>query len=79
MLTRKQLAELAFSALGKKPSLLPVPRWVMVLSGAMVRVFNPRLGQFLSFVAVVTTQDCLAPVAGTARLQPYFEALARRG
>lgn len=79
VLTRKEIAVMAFAALGKKPSLVPMPRWVMVSAGATLRIFNPRMGQFLSFVAMVTTQDCIAPMTGEARLQAYFDALARRG
>jgi uncharacterized protein YbjT (DUF2867 family) len=77
-LTRREIAQQAFISLGKKPSLIPVPRFMMVFGAMMLSLFNARLSQFLKFVAIATTQDCIAPVAGSLRLKDYFDELAKR-
>lgn len=75
--TRREIAQQAFTSLGKKPSLITVPRFMMSFGAFMLRLFNARLSQFLEFVAIVTTQDCIAPVNGSLRLRDYFDELAK--
>ncbi len=76
--TRRDIARQAFLSLGKKPSFMPVPRFLMRFGAFISRLFNPRLSQFLEFVALVTTRDCIAPVNGSLRLKDYFDELAKR-
>jgi len=78
VLTRRELAELAFKAVGKAPRLVPVPAWAMEAAAAGYGMVNPRMGEFLRFVNRVSTVDCVAPLAGALRLQAYLEAAARR-
>jgi uncharacterized protein YbjT (DUF2867 family) len=77
VLSRRDLAALAFTALGRPPRLLPVPAWVMRAAAGAVGVFNPRLGQFLRFVVLVSTSDCVAPAVGTRRLADAFSQTAK--
>lgn len=76
ILTRREIAELAFAAVGKRPRILRLPASSMELGGSVTRIFNQRLGEMLEFVARVATVDCIAPVAGGRKLSDYLNALA---
>ncbi|TNE49312.1 MAG: SDR family oxidoreductase [Deltaproteobacteria bacterium] len=72
MLTRREMAGLAFQALGKKPRLIPVPAFLFRLGSVLLRPFHPRLSQMLQFVEAVSTHDALAPQIGTRTLSDYY-------
>ena len=76
-LTRREIAELAFAAVGKRPRIMRIPGSLMELGGAVTKIFNPRLGEMLEFVARVATVDCIAPVAGSHKLSDYLNGLAQ--
>jgi uncharacterized protein YbjT (DUF2867 family) len=72
--TRRRIAELAFESLGKRPRLLPVPRWFAKCGGASLLPLNPRAAHFTLFAAHIMTHDCLAPHVGSRCLRDYFRA-----
>lgn len=77
ILTRRQMAELAFQAIERRPRVLPVPALLMRLAAALVGLFDRRRGELFAFVARVSTTDCVAPQRGRRRLGEFFEGLAR--
>jgi uncharacterized protein YbjT (DUF2867 family) len=76
ILTRRQIAETAFAAVGRKSRIASVPPAMMRGSARMLGLFNPRKAELLTFAASVTTADCVAPRVGTLRLADYFRELA---
>jgi uncharacterized protein YbjT (DUF2867 family) len=78
-LTRRQIAELAFAACGRRPRLLAVPVWLMRLIAWLYGLGNRRMADLLAFVIPASTKDCIAPVVGRRMLRLYFEEVAKRG
>ncbi|HKQ79109.1 MAG TPA: NmrA family NAD(P)-binding protein [Blastocatellia bacterium] len=78
VLTRRQIAELAFMALGKKPRLLASPVWPMRIVAGLYGIVNRRMGEFLRFIILASTNACVAPAIGSRRLRPYFEQEAQK-
>jgi uncharacterized protein YbjT (DUF2867 family) len=78
VLSRRQLAELAFRAVDKPPRLLALPVWVLRVVAWMYGLANRRMAELLSFVIPVSTHDCIAPATGTRAIGAYFDELARR-
>jgi uncharacterized protein YbjT (DUF2867 family) len=76
VLSRRQIAELAFAALEQPPRFLSAPAWSMRATAAVARPFNPRLGELLAFVTAVSTTRCVAPAHGARRLGAYLRARA---
>lgn len=72
ILTRRQIAELAFQALGRKPRVMKTPPSMMRLSARMIGLVNPRAGDFLDFIIPASVADSLAPSHGTRTLGPYL-------
>jgi uncharacterized protein YbjT (DUF2867 family) len=73
-LTRREEAELAFAAIGKKPRLIRLPA---PLLGAAVRLLRPRdrrRAEMLEFIAAIGRTDMLAPAHGERRLGEYLES-----
>jgi len=76
-LSRRQIAELAFAACGKRPRLMAIPVWLMRLSGWLYGLVNRRMADLLAFVIPASTKDCVAPAVGRRLLGPYFEEVAK--
>jgi len=74
--SRREIAELAFAVLGKRPRLLPVPVWLAKTLAGGLRCVNPRAGHFLAFAAHVMTHPCIAPRLGTRQLVDALRARA---
>lgn len=77
ILTRKQIYELAFAALGKPPKFLSVPAALMRWGGKLAQWWNPRMAELLEFAACVSTHDGIAPTVGTHTLADYFAEAAK--
>jgi len=75
-LSRHQIAEAAFTALGRPVRLVKMPVWAMTLVRLIYGVFNRRMGEFLSFMQLVATHECVAPSSGTRRLLDHFKGRA---
>jgi uncharacterized protein YbjT (DUF2867 family) len=77
--TRREIAELAFAALGRKPKVSSLPPWLVRAMLKPVRLFDRRLYDFFDFGVAVSTRDLVAPPAGTRSLKRYFDQLAGGG
>lgn len=77
LLSRKQVFELAFEALGKTPRFLPMPLPVMNGLAGLAGLFDKRMGDLMRFAAQVSSTDCVAPQVGQQHLRDYFQALAK--
>ncbi len=74
--TRRELAELAFAALGKPPRIRHMPVWTRPILGHFLR-FRPRQSRDVShFIAESSLADLVAPAHGTRTLDDYFKGLA---
>lgn len=71
--TRKQIFELAFRILNKKPRFIRVPGAAISAQSRIMSYFNPRVSQLLQFLQQVSKVDVVAPAYGTHRLGTYFE------
>ena len=78
VLSRRRIAELAFAAAGRPPRFRGVPGWLMRGAMWVGRPFHPRITQFLSFIAAISTQDLIAPPRGRRRLEDAFVEYAAR-
>ncbi|MCU0424608.1 MAG: SDR family oxidoreductase [Candidatus Kapabacteria bacterium] len=75
--TRKEIVQMAFRAVGKKPRLSHIPFRVMRFGSRFAGLFNRRIGEMIAFAAVVATKECVAPTVSTEyRLEEYFRNLA---
>jgi uncharacterized protein YbjT (DUF2867 family) len=75
--TRREVAELAFAALGKPPRIVTAPSWAPHVLGSIIRPFAPRIGELMSFLGTVSRDDFVAPVHGTQSLAAYYATLSK--
>jgi uncharacterized protein YbjT (DUF2867 family) len=78
VLSRREIIELAFAAVQKKPKVSSMPAGMFRAAGRMMGLFNPRLGELLPFVVFVSTRDIVVPSAGQLRLVDAFREFAAR-
>ncbi len=76
VLTRRQIFELAFRALDKKPRFVRIPGAAIGAQSKVVSLFNPRVSQLMAFLHQVSQVDAVAPAYGENRLASYFEEKA---
>lgn len=76
ILTRRQIGELAFQAVRKKPRFVSSPPVMMRLSARLIGVVNPRARDFLDFIIQASLADCVAPAHGRHTLGPYLASKA---
>lgn len=76
VLTRRQIAEAAFAAYGKKPRTISVPPAVFLLMAFLLRPLLPRMGDLMEFLAKVSTTDGIAPSYGKACIAAYYKERA---
>ena len=76
ILTHREIARLAFTALGKRERITSVPIWVMRAVVAVTRAFNRHQGGLLAFFTEAMTADAVAPRAGSRRLAQHFQELS---
>ncbi len=65
--TRREIAELAFKVIGKRPLVMSVPPGLFRFGAKVVGWVNPRMGDLLEFVTAVSLTDCVAPKVGRQR------------
>jgi uncharacterized protein YbjT (DUF2867 family) len=73
--SRRQIVELAFEVLGKKPRIKRVPPWLFRGMIAPMRLVNPRIHALMAFGAAVSAIDVVAPATGRRDLRSYFQSL----
>jgi uncharacterized protein YbjT (DUF2867 family) len=76
--TRKEIAELAFQALGTKSRTVPMPAFAFGLARALISPFDKRMRDLIEFIGAVSVSDGVAPAVGTHRLADYFREEAAR-
>jgi uncharacterized protein YbjT (DUF2867 family) len=76
--TRREITEMAFDVLQRKPKLMSVSPGLFKAMIRPLKVVNPRFHALLDFGIAVTQIDCLAPAYGTQRLRGYFREAAAR-
>ena len=78
ILSRQQIGELAFAALGKSARFRHMPAWVVRSVATLVRPFNARMADITRFYLAASSHDCVAPAHGERKIGAYFEQLARK-
>ena len=71
-LTIRQIAETAFSAVGKRPRIHSLPVGLTRGATSIVRLFSRHTADLLAFQTAVLTRDMVAPAAGTLTLLEHF-------
>ncbi|MGH9397977.1 MAG: SDR family oxidoreductase [Terriglobia bacterium] len=74
--TYQEIAETAFSVLGKTPKIRHVPVWMARSVASTLRPFSKRLYGIATALTTMTQTDCEAPKAGTRTLKDYYQELA---
>jgi len=77
VLRYREIAELAFRAIGKPPRITHVPVWMMRSAIAATRPFSTHQAELLAFFTTAMTREGVAPATGRRRLGEHFERLAR--
>ena len=77
VLTYRQMAELAFDALGKPTKVRTVPSWLTTAALAVVRPLNPQLHTVGTFMRTALTHDVVGQPCGTHHLADHYATLAR--
>jgi uncharacterized protein YbjT (DUF2867 family) len=72
VMTREDIARMAFEAVGKEPRILRIPRPMLLACAALVRRVHPHLGEVLEFSTHAFTSEFVAPTRGRRRLAEYF-------
>jgi uncharacterized protein YbjT (DUF2867 family) len=75
IMTYREIAELAFESLDKKPRISSVPFWLMKATVVLTKVFSKHQGELLAFFTTAMTSDVVAPAAGTHTLRDYYRGL----
>jgi uncharacterized protein YbjT (DUF2867 family) len=78
IVTRHEMGELAFAALGTAPRFMRMPSWLMRTAAVTLYPFLPRVADLLGFFNAVGAVDLVAPAHGTRTLGAYFKELARQ-
>jgi uncharacterized protein YbjT (DUF2867 family) len=76
VMTRREIGEAAFAAIGAPPRFRAVPAAGVRAAMVVGRAFHPRIAQFMKFLAAISTRDLIAPPRGRARLVDAFAAHA---
>lgn len=77
VLTREDIVDLAFEAVGRRPRVLHLPLWMLTVGARLLRHVHPRLAEVTDFTARALTHDFLAPEVGTRRLGDHFGSSRR--
>ena len=72
VLTWRELAHLAFDAVGKRSHILTVPAWALPPALRLTGLFSPRLADTAQFMAWNMMRDCVAPTTGTHHLADFY-------
>lgn len=75
IMTYREIAELAFQALGRTAHISTVPVWLMKAAVAVTKIFNKHLGDLLAFFTMAMTIDTVAPSTGTHTLEAYYRSM----
>ena len=73
--TTEEIAEIAFSVLGKKTKITRMPAWLINLGVKIIRPFNKHKSDLIEFIVTTQQNDMVAPATGKHTLKSYFEKL----
>jgi uncharacterized protein YbjT (DUF2867 family) len=73
--TRREINELCFKTLGKKPRFIKYPIGVMRLLIKPLKLFDQRLFELMDFAILVNHTDFIAPRVGQHKLESYLRQL----
>ena len=73
--TRREISEMCFKALGKKPRFIKYPIGLMRLLIKPLKLFDQRLFDLMDFAILVNHTDAVAPRVGTSKLENYLKQL----
>ncbi|MDP6576558.1 MAG: SDR family oxidoreductase [Dehalococcoidales bacterium] len=74
--TGQEIAELAFSTLGKAPRIIRVPLLLAQAAVKLARPFNQQTADLIDFFVTAAQSDDIAPVVGEHTLAGYYQELA---
>jgi uncharacterized protein YbjT (DUF2867 family) len=78
VLTRREIASLAFATLGKPAKMVAVPPRLFRLMLPLIGLYDRRLRALFDFFVAVNQVDAVAPAHGAHRLEDFFrEAVAQ--
>jgi uncharacterized protein YbjT (DUF2867 family) len=77
--TRREISELCFKALAKKPRFIKFPIGVMRLLIKPLKLFDQRLFDLMDFAILVNHTDFIAPQVGQNKLESYLRQLTANG
>lgn len=78
VLTRNQMSEAAFAAVGLPVKFQKAPVGVARFMGVLMTPFHPRMGQLTQFLATLAENDAVAPARGKKTLGEYFKERAAK-
>jgi uncharacterized protein YbjT (DUF2867 family) len=78
VLTRREISELCFHVLGKKPRFIKYPIGLMRLFIKPLKLFDQRLFDLMDFAMLVNHKDFIAPRAGHGKLESYLRQLTAK-
>ena len=76
--TRKEVAQIAFKSLTKKPKIISIPTSLSTLSNVLLKPFDFRLIAMSCFYIEAMKIDLVAPAYGTKTLESYFDKLKNK-
>lgn len=76
VLSRRQIAQYAWQALGREGRAVRVPVEVLRNAGRLIYPFYPRVGALMTFIAEILIDDFVAPTYGTRHIRDYFNERA---
>ncbi|HEX4949665.1 MAG TPA: SDR family oxidoreductase [Blastocatellia bacterium] len=79
VMTRRNISELCFKALDKKPRFIQYPVGLMRVLIKPLKLFDQRLFDLMDFAIVVNNRPFVAPQVGTSQLESYLRQLTARG
>ena len=74
----KDIAQLAFSTLGKRAGIIRIPPALANLVVRMIRPFNRQMSDFVEFFLTATQNDGVAPATGRHTLESFYQEMASR-
>jgi len=72
----REIADLAFLTVGKKPKITRIPPWMAKSAVRVVRLFNKQMSDLADFLIAAGENDGVAPATGSHSLRSYYEELA---
>ena len=78
VLTRQEIVELAFRAVGTKPRILHLPRAALRAGSVLLGPVHPRLSEVTDFASRALTNTFVAPLGGHRRLADHFADVVAR-